>query len=130
MPFVAGAREPTTDPVGELLSKFARPLPHRFVADDDTARGQQLLHHAEAKREAEIQPDGMADDLGGEPIPGVASATRCPHLTRLLAPICRRKRMPPQVDGAVKTAPRVLETCSLTGGRCEHFKKLDIMQSV
>jgi hypothetical protein len=33
MPFVAGAREPATDPVGELLAKFARPLPHRFVAN-------------------------------------------------------------------------------------------------
>jgi hypothetical protein len=33
MPFVADAREPATDPVGELLAKFARPLPHRFVAN-------------------------------------------------------------------------------------------------
>src|SRR5205085_1308501 len=36
MPFIAGAREPATDPVSELLAKFARPLPHRFVANDIT----------------------------------------------------------------------------------------------
>ena len=28
---------------------------------------------------------------------------RCPHPTRLLVPICRRKRRPRQVDGAVST---------------------------
>src|SRR6516162_4779545 len=83
MPFVADAREPATDPVGELLAKFARPLPHRFVADDDAASGQQLLHHTKTEREAKIQPHRMADDLGGEPIPGVAGASACGHPTRL-----------------------------------------------
>jgi len=37
MPFVANPRKATTDPVGELLAEFARPLPHGFVADDDAA---------------------------------------------------------------------------------------------
>jgi hypothetical protein len=44
------------------------------VADDDAAGGKQLLHHAETKREAEMQPHGMADNLGPEPIPDVAGA--------------------------------------------------------
>src|SRR5215813_8197311 len=39
MPFVANPRKATTDPVGELLAEFARPLPHGFVADDDAAGG-------------------------------------------------------------------------------------------
>ena len=64
MPFVAGAREPTTNLVSELLAKFARPLAHRFVADDDAAGGQQLLDHTQPKREPKIQPDGVADNLG------------------------------------------------------------------
>ena len=34
----------------------------------------------------------MADDLGREPIPGVAGASGCPHPTRLLTPIRSRKR--------------------------------------
>jgi hypothetical protein len=39
MPFVANPRKATTDPVGELLAEFARPVPHGFVADDDAAGG-------------------------------------------------------------------------------------------
>jgi hypothetical protein len=57
MPFVADAREATTDSVGELLAEFARPLLHGFVADDDAAGGQQLLYHTQPEREPEIQPD-------------------------------------------------------------------------
>jgi hypothetical protein len=49
MPFVADPREPTTDPVRKLLAKFARPLPHGFVADDDVASGQELLHHTKTE---------------------------------------------------------------------------------
>ncbi len=46
-------------PVGQLQ----RPLAHGFLADDDAARGQQFVHHAQAERKAEIEPDGVADDL-------------------------------------------------------------------
>src|SRR5262249_47554206 len=35
-----------------------------FVADDDAAGRQQLLNHVKPERETEIQPNGMADDLG------------------------------------------------------------------
>jgi len=38
MPFIARARQPTTDLIGEVLAELARPLPHGLVADDDTAR--------------------------------------------------------------------------------------------
>src|SRR5215475_7873990 len=91
MPFVANAREPTTDPIGELLAKFARPLPHGFVADNNAARGEQLVHHAKTERKAEIQPHGMSDDLDREAISGIAGAGGCRHPTRLLIPIRRRK---------------------------------------
>jgi hypothetical protein len=59
MPFVAGAREPVRDPVGERLAEFVCSLPHRFVANSDAASGQQLLDHPQPEREPEIQPDGM-----------------------------------------------------------------------
>ena len=50
----------------------------------------------------------MADNLGREPIPGVAGASGCPHPTRLLTPICSRKRgKARQVDGARRRLPRV-----------------------
>ena len=92
MPLVADAREPATDSVGERLAKFARPLPHRFVANSDAASSQQLLDHSQPEREPEIQPDGVADDLDGEPIAGIAGASRCHHPTRLPIPMRYRKR--------------------------------------
>ena len=91
MPLVADARGPATDSVGERLAKFARPLPHRFVANSDATSGQQLLDHSQPEREPEIQPDGVADDLAREPITGIASASRCHHATRLPIPVRYRK---------------------------------------
>src|SRR3954452_20078798 len=41
--FVSGRRQPPPDPVGEGLAELARPLTHRLMADNDTARGQHLL---------------------------------------------------------------------------------------
>src|SRR5262249_58185007 len=91
MPLVADARKPATNPVGELLAKFAGPLPHRFVANDDAAGGQQLLNHTQPEREPEIQPDRMADDLDGEPMAGMAGASRRHHPPRLPIPLRYRK---------------------------------------
>jgi hypothetical protein len=54
VPFVAASRQAPTDLVGEMLAEFERPLPHRFMADDDAAGRQQLLNHAQPEREAEI----------------------------------------------------------------------------
>src|SRR5215468_5784187 len=92
MPFVASPRKPTTDAVGERLAKFARPLPHRFMADDDAAGGKQLLDHTPPKREPKIQPDSVADDLGGEPVTGIAGANSCRHPTRLPTSMREHKR--------------------------------------
>src|ERR1700738_3917258 len=75
-----------TNLVGEALAELARPLPHGFVADHDAARGQQLLHHAQPERKAEIQPHSMADDLGWKPMALVAGASGGRHSTRLSAP--------------------------------------------
>src|SRR3954453_19518181 len=62
--------------LAERLAEFQGPLPHSLVADDDAACGQHLLDHAQAEREAEIQPDGMADDLSGKPLASVAGESR------------------------------------------------------
>jgi hypothetical protein len=99
MPLVARPRKATTDLIGELLAEFARPLPHGFVADDDAAGSEQLLHHAETKREAEIEPYGVADNLGRKPIAGIAEASERRHPTRLPVLVCQRKPGP-EVDGA------------------------------
>ena len=60
-----------------------RPLPHGLVADDDAARGQHLLDHAQAEREAEVQPNGVADDLGRKAVAGIAGGGRRCHPVRL-----------------------------------------------
>ena len=98
--------------------EFACPLPHRFMADDDAAGGQQLLYHTQPEREAEIQPDGVADDLGGEPAAGVAGASGCCHPTRLLT-LTRRRKCPigHQVDGAVPVALDPTAANRLLGGQ-------------
>src|SRR3954447_5960079 len=42
-------------------------------------RGQQLLDHPQAEREAEVEPDGVADDLRREPVAGVGGRDRRRH---------------------------------------------------
>src|ERR1700746_2936813 len=92
MPFVANSRQAATDLVGERLAEFARPLPHRFVANDDAASRQQLLNHTQPEREPEIQPDGVADNLRGEPISDIAGASRLLPPPRLPTAVRFRKR--------------------------------------
>src|SRR5689334_25075001 len=90
MPLVAHSRKATTDLIREPLAELARPLPHGFVADDDAAGGQQLLNHAQPERKAEIQPHGVADDLGGKPMALVAGVSGGRHSTRLPSPVRQR----------------------------------------
>ena len=52
-------------------SELERPLPNRLIRDVDAALGAQVLDVAIAEREAELEPHGMPDDLGGEAVPGI-----------------------------------------------------------
>jgi hypothetical protein len=67
VPFIAGSRSAAAQPVGVGLPEFVAPLPDGLVGDDNAAPQHQLLDLAEAEREAEVQPDAMADDLRGVP---------------------------------------------------------------
>jgi hypothetical protein len=42
------------------------------VADRDATGGEDLVDMAQAERKSEVEPDGVADDLGREPMSGVA----------------------------------------------------------
>src|ERR1700730_13172363 len=119
MPFVANPRKATTDLIGELLAEFARPLPHGFVADYNAAGSEQLLHHTETKREAEIEPYGMADNLGRKPIAGIAEASERRHPIRLPILVCQRKPGP-QDDGALKRPEVAPAAGLLTEAVLEH----------
>src|ERR671916_3033337 len=71
VPLAPGTGQPPPDPVGERLAELERPPPHGLVAHDDAAGGQHLLDHAQAEREAEVQPHRVADDLGREAMTGI-----------------------------------------------------------
>ena len=59
-----------------------------------TCPDKRLIPRAGARQQPK-QPDAVADDLGREPIPSVAGASGCRHPTRLLTPVCQRKRESP-----------------------------------
>jgi len=93
VPFVAGLRQPTPDPVGKLLAELQRPSPHGLVADHDPACRQHLLDHAQAEREAEVQPHRLADHLCRKAVSGIeelgsrrADSGRLPDRTQLTNP--------------------------------------------
>ena len=71
MPLVSGAGQPSPDPVGELLAELERLLPNGLMADHDAACRHHLLNHTQAEREAEIEPDRLADHLGRKPVTGI-----------------------------------------------------------
>src|SRR4029077_9189885 len=54
--------------VREALGGLPAPAPHRFIGDDDAPLGQKELNVPQAEAEHVIQPDGMADDLGGKAV--------------------------------------------------------------
>src|SRR5215211_4452286 len=86
VPCVSGTGQPATDLIGERLAELEAPLPYGFVADRDAARGQGLIHVAQAQGETEIKPDGIADDLGREAVAGIVGAGRR-HPARLRDPV-------------------------------------------
>jgi hypothetical protein len=57
----------------KLAANFLAPASHRLVGDSDTALCQDQLNVAQAEAEDVIQPDGVADDLGREPMAVVGS---------------------------------------------------------
>ena len=79
------------------------------MADDDAARGQHLLDHAQAEREAKIEPDGVADDLRRVSIAGVNWVSRRRHPARLPDQLGSTKPALGQLDGA---APAILTKSS------------------
>ncbi len=61
--FVAGPRAPTAQSRGVARSKLGAPRWDRLVRDGHAPLGSQLLDISQAQAEAELEPDGVADDL-------------------------------------------------------------------
>jgi hypothetical protein len=63
MPLVTRVTAPPSQSRGIRWAKLRAPGTNRLIRDDHSPFRQQLLHIAQAQVEAEIQPDGVADDL-------------------------------------------------------------------
>ncbi len=109
MPLAACGRQPAADLVREVLAERQRSLPpvdplRGSTGGKDAAHGQQLIRHAQAAREAEGEPDRVADDLGREAAAGAARAGRCRHPARLLGLATPRKPTSSQLDNTLADA--------------------------
>jgi hypothetical protein len=68
VPLVPWPRPVAAQAVGETRTEFLAPASHRLVGDDNAALSQEQLNIPQAEAEHVIQPDRIADDLGGEPV--------------------------------------------------------------
>jgi pimeloyl-ACP methyl ester carboxylesterase len=68
MPFISGPWPTTSQTISEIRTEFPAPAPYRLVGDVDAALRQDQLNIPQAEAEHMVQPDGMADDSGGEPM--------------------------------------------------------------
>src|SRR5215210_1410631 len=94
VPFIARTGQPTPDLVGEALAELARPLPDGLMAHVNTAGRQHLFDHAQAERKAEIEPDGVADDLAWKAVAGVGGLGCGCHARHLPVPAFPAKPRP------------------------------------
>jgi hypothetical protein len=82
VPFVAPARHSPADAIGEFSAELQPPLSavdllrSSTIGDRNTASRQHLLDHAQAQREPKIEPDRVADELGGVAIAGIDWVSR------------------------------------------------------
>ena len=66
VPLVPWPRPAAAQAIGKALAEFPAPSPHGLIGDNNTSLSQKQLNIAQAEAEHMIQPDSMADDLGGE----------------------------------------------------------------
>ena len=66
VPLVTGPRTTAAQTVGKGLAEFLAPAPDGLIRDDDAPLSQQEFNISKAQAEHVIQPDSMADDLGGK----------------------------------------------------------------
>ena len=66
MPFVSRLWPAATQAVGETRGEFLAPAAHRLVGHDDATLSQDQFDIPQAEAEHVVQPDSVADDLGGK----------------------------------------------------------------
>ena len=68
MPFVTGLWPAASQVIGETRGEFLAPASHRLVGDDNAALGHDQLNIPQAEAECVVEPDGVTNDLGAEPM--------------------------------------------------------------
>ena len=76
VPDVARTRRPPAQLVGEGRAELHAPPAHGLIGHVDAPLEQHLLDHAQAEREAGVEPDGVGDDVAREAMPAVQDAGR------------------------------------------------------
>ena len=66
VPLVSRARSAASQAAREDLAKLLAPLTNRLIANNDATFSQEQLNIPRAEAEHVIQPDGVADYLGGK----------------------------------------------------------------
>jgi len=66
VPLVAGSWPSAAQAVSKALAEFPAPAPNRLIGDNDATFSQEQLNISQAEAEHVVQPDSMADDLGGK----------------------------------------------------------------
>lgn len=100
---VSRCRPTAADLIGKTLAELQRPLAHRLMAYLDASGGEHLLHHAQAKRKPEVQPDGIADHFRRKTVMGIAGIPGHLHS----APSPRSGHLPVNL-----TVPCILRRCT------------------
>ena len=71
-PGIAKATLPSSQLPRVVGTEFPAPLPHRFVRNDDSSFGKQILDLPEAQAKLIIEPHSVADDFWRKTVPEVA----------------------------------------------------------
>ena len=126
VPPVPSRGQPTADLACERLPELQRLLAESFIVDDDAACSQQLVHDVQAQRKAEVEPNGVTDDLSREPVAGKAEDSGRCHPARLPCSAASRKPASPKVDGAHRQTRQhppnpLIRTPAILLGSMPHF---------
>jgi hypothetical protein len=88
------------DAVGKFPAAFQAPLSDRLICHRDAASHRHLLDHAQAQRKPEIQPDRIADHLGGVAIASIKWLSVRHHLRQISENADSSKPQALRLDGA------------------------------
>ena len=66
VPLVPGPWPSAAQAVGKAPAEFLAPAPNGLIGDDNATFSQKQLDIPQAEAEHMVQPDSMADDLGGK----------------------------------------------------------------